>query len=548
MSDADPRERLIDHALGRLHRGAADPDLADRVATAWERGVQGPALDDLPEGRSDLPAAERGIPPHPTRRPGHLLAAAALVAALLGVWILRPFGARDDRVVARLSRPLPQRIAGTWSERDSLALESGTPVWVDGFAPALLHLPDGGVLAVQPATRFTVEGDARGARVRLDWGALEASAGTRELELVADEARVTLAPGASVGAELAWDRPGPAPSELSLIEAARLGMAGGCGRLRVARIAGSSTFAGPKGAITVPPQGPIALALDGRGPHPLDLKAGRELGELFEKALDAGEPKSRWLVPSKADHLLYGTVLDTLAAEPAHWIDFAPRVRQVLATPLGARERGRILTLLTASGSRPAIALAEELWIDHPADFHPDHLVALAELGHPVFAEEVRGIVLHTDPAEREEPWVDPKEWKDPLLPAAFLALRGDDLGVAVLLRTARGWSGLAELKPFDGSAVIASAALAAGGLDAEPWRGHVAELERVAREYLAQGALEEAAWMALLWEALQEGVREPERFRLGHLELRLTLSALQRMETLAKPDAIAALLAELGR
>ena len=119
----NPRDRILEYALWRLHAPQPETDLAVEVRRAWERGAVGPDLADMPA--DDLPEfdePEAGGVRAARRAALALAAAAALVAALVGALLLR----ERPRTLAELSRPVARLEGSTWGVRaGSATLSAG---------------------------------------------------------------------------------------------------------------------------------------------------------------------------------------------------------------------------------------------------------------------------------------------------------------------------------------------------------------------------------------------------------------------------------------
>ena len=539
----DPRDRLVDYALERLAREDESVDLSGRVRSAWERGVAGPDLHDL--DASEVPRGPRALTREPRVRSRRAYAWAAAAVVLVGVGLWRwnlpaPQGDQVPVAEVNLSRPLPVLEGGVWriGEEGLVARPIGAPLWVDGLAPAVVKLPGGASLAVQPGSRFAATENG----VRLDWGGLEATSGEAALELELGDARVRLAPHSVLACDLDADHRAPSPDQLHLIEPAHFALAQGVARLRLQLHRGDAQLGSEGASIALSSGAAVDFALDASGPHPLDpgLRGGIQgmLAALFE-----GKPYPGPWTPYQDE--AFAILLEQLGDEPAAWVDLEADFAAKLAEPMGAAQRGRFLDVLVTNRTRGARRLVEEQWRLHEPAFSADHLVAMAERGHPQFVEELEGIVALTEPGEQPPPGL--ADWIDPTLPAAYLALRGDARGVEHL-RAQHLEAQHLQNQQWGG--VIAALALHVAGVDRRPWRQCTEMIDMLAREQLALGNVGEAALLALAWEGyalmLAES-RAPETFALAFLEGRLTRHVMLRQPAGMDANEVAALLDDLA-
>ena len=178
-----------------------------------------------------------------------------------------------------------------------------------------------------------------------------------------------------------------------------------------------------------------------------------------------------------------GWVRATFQEEPDPW---GPPVEEV---------RAAVLELLAIEGSARAIRLAEDLWPIAPDSFRIEHVVAFAEAGAWVFEREISAMVDEPEAFQSERL----------LLPAAYLAARGDDRGRQIL------HDALASpLYTSSGLPRALVAALALEQLGEERWSAVLEEsagwLEKQLDPYEFQSAMRLLAAMQVFDEDLRSG------------------------------------------
>lgn len=578
----DPDERIVDYALLRLFHGQPEVDLSQSVRKAWERGVPGPSLDDLDwddldwdeldweerDGEErDGDALERE--PRRTRslarartRPArvHLfatyarVAAAALVLAVGAAWVLDR-GTPSDRV-GSLSRSLPRLEDGRWVPNAQESVGDGVPIWVDGLQPVRVALERGGSLEVDPGSLFTLYRHEDGTRVDLEWGALRLhAAAASPLWVSSSGTTVALAAGGRLAATLEWERESPAPQQLHLIQPTRSRNArGSLGLLSLNLLEGQARLASGAGGALEPGR-PLEVALETLGPRTLPAGEGQrlaqELEELFELAEGAQLMQTQaWGYRPDQKFLAFAA---ELREEQAHWFHLRQLLQKLLASPKIANYvRSEILSLLALDGGAIASALAVDLWGQHPAWFQVDQLLALAESGVSRFARELVSIVtesdsLGLDPLYLEELGLEELGIMQPFLPAVYLALRGDDVGQALLRDVARASAAGASKGADKSLAVLSAVALERLGIEA-PWAACRVELERAVFERLDASDLDGAIEQVLNWEYLTGRLAGDQPPRISFLPLRLAEHRDRRRAAFLTREDVEALVEQLLR
>ncbi len=247
----------------------------------------------------------------------------------------------------------------------------------------------------------------------------------------------------------------------------------------------------------------------------------------FEALLTAlFEPGAR--PPSEDPGLVVRELARALAEEPARW----PRLETALLAPDRAGAAVAPLDFLHVLTDPRALAPARALWQRDPGAFADIHLASFAELGDADFRAELEALVEN---AERE-PCVAP------VFSAAYLALRGDARGAALLD------SALRTPCPDDPARAVAAtfALLELGARDA--YARWLALARTRAEEHLARGALLRAAAWLEADAALRAWRADPATFRLARLHLELLEREGRRRATPLDAAALARELAQLGR
>ena len=186
--------------------------------------------------------------------------------------------------------------------------------------------------------------------------------------------------------------------------------------------------------------------------------------------------------------------------------------------------RAQLLDLAVRLKGQISPAVVQDLWETDRRAFSMEHMVALAE-GAP---DELTAAIEKA--AKRE------------VLPAAYLALRGDDRGTKVLRRAVK------RMDVRKGAAEGAMAAVALSALGDEKALGVVrARFEDAALSALDQGDLESARHLVLEAEFLcKRLVQSGKRADLHRLSEHAQWYARERSEELASADDIFSLLEEL--
>ena len=561
----DPRDRLVEYALGRLFRpDPEEADLSGRVRRSWERGVVGPDLDDLDWDEAAFLRTRRRPIVRAGARPTwpYLTAAAAALVMALGatLWLRR-----GPAPLGELSRPVAELVEGRWVPTDRDRLLAGEPVFVTGGSPATVTLARGRSLIVQPGTLFTLfpheppfpgqqGGDAvgdGGTRVDLEWGTLETLGSGASVVLAVAGSRVVLPDGARARAHLTWDRRSPAPGALHVVEAVRRGLArGALGRLTVEVIEGEARLEGAGETLTMPAGSRQLLALETLGPRALAGDLGERvasgLGDLMAEA-ERYDALGRWEPSLDGAFVRLSELLD---GEPAGWFELTELLRAEFSVMV-PNARYEALALLALDDGRISRELARDTLREHPEWFEVEHLVAFAERDGGDFEREVWGIVMDPD-SNLKSPWNT--EPRDPLIPAVYLALRGETLGVGLLKAeledpapTTWGQGRVGDVR------ILLHRAAAEAGLAALEGRSPVfgrvcGDLAAQVLELLEAKMEPSAAQLALVWEYLvKRAEEEPGPMRVSLLIQRVTGYVLANEQALIDdPARIERLVADL--
>lgn len=181
-------------------------------------------------------------------------------------------------------------------------------------------------------------------------------------------------------------------------------------------------------------------------------------------------------------------------------------------------ERARLLDLAAFFPKRVGPESVATLWNADSKAFSPEHLVTFGEAG----PEELRAAIE--------------KRAKKEVLPAAFLALRGDDRGVKVLRKAVKSL----DLGKHDGSeAALAAFALSKLG-DEEALRHVRTSFEEAALAALDEGQLERARELALAAEFYcKKLVHAGKGAQLGWLSQRADWHVRERAVEVADAEGV---------
>lgn len=493
----DPRDRLLESALEELLDPSEPVDLAPRVREAWERGERGSGTGEGPSlapitGSPDVHRPEPGLP-----RVLPLLGAAAavlVVGAAAWMWS-RP----DEGPRLTASRHVTVVRSGRWEADFARDIGPGDAVVADGADPVVLSLPDGGALTLSPATVLAVDRGESG-----DWS-LDLRLGTAVLEAPPDGplalstgfARADLAPASSARAAVKFDFAAQDERPGDLQEWARE-------RLEPAdippRVLTLDVLAGEVGLDAGGKGGKAVTARAGErrevASHPLSPEEAERTDELFMAMANAGlfNAKGNWfdLPDYRADDTLrklseFASVRHQRWTLVAGWVeDMFERAERE------PRLLSRVLDFLAYDDSPRALRLARELWLERPDVFLVDHILALAERGAFEFHRELTAMVgLH-----------EPGAPYPPILPAAYLGLRGWGEGLGVLEEALAKFAGQGAVPVEDWPSVLATgAALEALGYR-DSWGTVMRVLEATVEGALADDDVRTARWFVLATES----------------------------------------------
>jgi hypothetical protein len=234
------------------------------------------------------------------------------------------------------------------------------------------------------------------------------------------------------------------------------------------------------------------------------------------------------------EELAREAALSAFLLEHAH---YWPALRASLREAFEARGENptgcsRTVRFLVGEPSEQALALARELWLRAPEWFAPEHVVRLAERGAFEFEREARAIV-------DIEPYEEPAAH---VLPAAYLALRGDPKGKALLERFVQ--PPLARHTDLFAT-LLAARCLAVGGRR-EAWTTTRDEILTGIERSLARGRRDRAALDAAALEFFDRSWLELDEDRLGATLRELGEHCRRRVKQLDAPGALETALGEL--
>ncbi|MCZ6597896.1 MAG: hypothetical protein O7B99_09680 [Planctomycetota bacterium] len=537
---SDPRERVFDHALERIFRGDAhDEELTERILAALEE----------PEERAEAEAASA------PRRYALPIAASFLIATGIGaaLWFAQPDGRAPEKLgelVARARSPLAVSVY----RGDALE-----PVTVDDVRagdtlyaeqPTRLELVSGGTWDLGRESLVRV-----GAVEGVPWAALAlgslraetATDGGLVLQTVQGSLSVRagvpavihlwveLAPGTTVpsGAPALWVR------ERLLADAApervvRLAMASGAAILARTKtfIDGAAPAAGMDGEALA--AGDVRILTDADRSHePLAADDEAWLVARVAEFLPIGKEPPLWEPGGYGAFDQKATELFTFLDESTGgWRRFEDLFSASFADPeTSLYARHTALNLLAWSYAGPALSIARRLWLESPESFEPYHVLAFAEGDAFELERELRAYF---------------DEWKDPYeaaLPAAFLALRGDEDAVRRLEDlVSRPPSSEEQLDEF----WLAAIALDVAG---RPYtlRRIRSQLERDVESALSSQSPQRAAMMVLCGEFYLQLRVEADPPQLGFLEMRFMVHLAERGPLVQTPAEIREALAALS-
>lgn len=557
----DPDERVLDHALHEVHDEEEHGDLSERILAAWERGVQGsgiPVFEPMGIARSHPPLPRTSIDEaRGQRRRRGWLAAAGLAAAAVLAWVLRtpevpapvaqPIVAsipvqyrigserlRGDRIplgatlltsleevhlefpgagsVAVAPHSVVDLVSGPWVDAGPVSARSDTSNTGDRV-PYSMTLHSGGLQTEHPLLG--------GFQVRGPIAALDAPAGSEfELELgweLRSEEKTGSWPELPADAMANWssgffergiaaDRPN---------------------RWLVRLVEGVARVDFAQWSEEVESGAELVLYRDERQGTRLSGADGKEVLTLFESAF-SGKYDDPWMGGEYGIWMSRSRLNDALELRPARWSALLPEARSLLKPSNSGPSLRRSMTGYLASAPGDAgVELVRDHWLESPEDFGIDAIIALADRGLPEFVREVGGLLEH---------WDEDAAY-DPVVPAAWFGLRGDDRGITFLLDAVEQPS-LGEPLPV----FVAASALAALGLPqhAEDLRDRMLAEARSALE--ADNLMDAAQW-ALFVEFSDAPRFEDQRLPLAYFGSQFARYIAERRSLVADRVGILAVL-----
>jgi len=449
------RERLLEYSLEKHFGRHPDVDHAARIVAAWERGVTGPGVGEL-EGQiaaSAVPGAHAapgvgahaapgvGAPEAPGMRDGAAaaararwsrirvaaLAASVLVLAAVGIALWRAssvagpaarLAAVEEVTLLRGAERLRVR-AAELAPGDAI-LAAASPLEVDLAGGERVRLGAGSVATVGAGGRALelLLGDlaletpaAVASAFSTGFATLHAEAGsTFEMRVEAYEKVLPDEPEARATAARGWLAAAPAFPRLLVVSISR-----GDARLSVAG-ADVALFAGE----------PVCVRSDPAAAEPLEEQLALGMLERVASVPGPGAGADYWSAFAKR-RAVQRELIAFLALDPERWRFVRGPLDKLVAdwrTPVDALQW--LVATVAQEPSATAFELARELWLARPEAFAPDSIVALAERGGFEFERELEAMA---------EPGEEPAR---AILPAAYLAFRGDDRGRAHLEAAAR--------------------------------------------------------------------------------------------------------------
>ncbi len=492
-----PRERLLNHALERAFtEPEVDEERARKIAAAWERGVQGSGIDDLPENGTALEpdARKPAEPPAPVHRfatPRRVAAAAAvLVLGGAALWLASrggtdPTPASDPPVLARAASPVEVRRGPARSS--GLEIRAGDEVLSNADAPVRLDLERGGALTLYPAALVTFPEDEAAELLRGDLAVETPAAGG--FRLGAGFADLRLEANAGVEAILE----GEAPARVLRVAVARGGAELRLGALREPLAAGDVRIFREADPPPVPPTADDEAEVLAR------------LAKIFPENY-----KNRGMWMEELDPLMEELV-EFLEERPGGWAVVEREASRALTkpdTPFLYRET--YLGVACWNDSGVSLPILRRLWLLAPEHFQIDHVLFGARLGAFELEREIDAIVAAAEEEERA------KTSEDLVLAAAWLASRGDANGRRILEEF------LSAPDPPDADLPLrwaAAVALDRGGLPAA-WNRMRDGVARDVEEALDAGAPLRAANLVLQAEFARD-LRASDPLRLEFLQYR---------------------------
>jgi len=492
----DPRDRLLESALEELLDESEPVDLAPRIRAAWERGERGTGTGDGPSlapltGSPEVPRPElRRLRAWPL-----LGAAAAVLAVGAAAWVwTRPDA--GPRLTA--SRHISVLRPGRWEADFARDVAPGDSVVADGTEPVVLSLPSGGGLTLSPSTVLAVQRSEAGdwlMDLRLGTAVLDAPPNAG-LALSTGFARADLTPAASVRASVKFDFTSRDENRGDLEEWARERLEPGDIPPRVLTL---DVLAGEV-ELAFAGEGEEATARSGErrelASHPLSEDEIERTDQLFMAMAEAGlfNAKGNWSNLPDYGGMDYSLkkLSEFAAVRHQRWTLVSKWVTGMFErSELEPRALSRALEFLAYDGSERALQQGRELWLERPDVFQVDHILAFAERGAFEFHRELTAMVgLH-----------QPGDPDPPILPAAYLGLRGWGEGLSLLEKALDDYVAR-DAVPIEAwpSFLATGAALDALGY-ADAWGQVLRALEAAVERSLAKDDLESARWFVLATE-----------------------------------------------
>lgn len=444
----DPRDRVLDYALGRVLDEEGGPDLTANILQAWSRGVRGSLeVDETDLGQDALPTPPRSTAPAPNgsatretvprggrlRLVRSLAASAAVVALFLSVWKWGrpapepPFAVASAKVELLSGANLTPRTDTNIRPGDVILVDSG---------PVDIRVGAASLRAGAETILIARERDGQ-ALVELELGSIELTAGAEAFLLAAPFAGIRALPGSDLEARVELDTWPTAYAELAFREQAVALLGPGFAGKRSISLnvsAGAAEFEHEGSLLTVVPEsGPRTVA----GPVLLAEDDIERFDELFDMLCLA----ERRVYESKG--------LDLRLAEMDELSEILERSRPLWArlakrsATVASEFRVNVIDFLQIDPSPESLALASDLWLDYPASFLDRHLVTFAERGAFEFEREIGAQVEMFDPASIGEPipGLERNELDMPIVSAAYLAVHGDGAGRELLIQATGGVS-----------------------------------------------------------------------------------------------------------
>ncbi len=543
------QERLLDHLLELEHRTPEAPiDLAESVADAWSSGERGSLTSrELAEierqlgeraheerdARPPTPAPRAVGPARELRVRAWIAAAAALVLAL-GVWAaLAPKSSKEHFVAdpsALVLRGASQVAQTTPSVRrgDAVVVIDG-PVSLTGPGGIALHAQAPSLIAFPDAADgWTVDVVLGDVAVQTQATALEVRFGFATLSVLPDTAL-------SFEATRVAGEEGEAGFTLPFARRALVDGFDEPRTLRVRVTVGRAELRS-RGIFerVDPSSGTVSISSRSA---PVVPQPTLERFDALTAYMLRGAPL---VEPGASAASLLRELGDLLESFESLRQSFRARLLEARAAGTVTRSNtSYALDFLQADPSPQAIEVASAIWRDEPWNLTHGHIVAFAERGAFEFAREAEAMVStwNDDPVETTPA---------PVLPAAFLALRGDDSGRRLLEASSAppdedaraGWSAFEFLVAAWGLELLG---------DEDAWPAAVAALDKACVASLVRDEVVEARRLVLALQIVAD-LREAPQPRLGLAMRRSFDEPTRRADELGTAEEVLALLRKLQR